>query len=72
MRSEVRNEPVLGALRTLTRKDFGYEKRVWNKWWEQSGRAVAEQQERARHKSTAAASIVLSPRKTVAPPTAGD
>jgi hypothetical protein len=34
IRGDVKNEPVLKALKRLTGQDFGYNKRSWQVWWQ--------------------------------------
>lgn len=33
VKADIRNSEVLGALKQLTQKDFGYDQREWQRWW---------------------------------------
>ena len=33
VKADFRNKEVLGALKHLTQKDFGYDQRDWQRWW---------------------------------------
>lgn len=66
--SQVRNEPVLTALRTLTKKDFSYDKAAWTEWWQQSAIPAASQEGAPDASTRGATKSDTGPKKKIGRP----